>query len=41
MNTIITGKFKGDNANKLIAAMVYDCRAKIIPYLKHNRYTDE
>lgn len=41
MKTIITGKFKGDNANKLIAAMGYDQRAKIIPYLKHNRYTGE
>ena len=41
MKTIITGKFKGDNANKLIAAMGYDPRAKIIPYLKHNRYTGE
>lgn len=41
MKNIIVGKFKGENANKIIRAMGYDDRAKVIPYLKFNRYTDD
>lgn len=38
MKNIITGQFKGENASKLIAVIGYDDRAKIIPYLKYDRF---
>lgn len=39
IKNIISGKFKGENANILISVM--GDRAKVIPYLRYNRYRGE